>query len=246
MFKVSGRIVILITFMVFGLLISVQFKSTINANKQKENVILDSGELISRIDNEKEIMSRLEAELVNLEKNYETLLESCYKLNTDTSITHIKKELDRVSFRSGMLPVKGAGIVIKLDDAPARKDVDPNLLIIHDQDIRIILNELKKAGAQAISVNSERIIPVSEQVCAGPTIIINDNRYAVPYVINAIGEQDVLYNSIVNCERIGLMIRDKIRVEINKSDEIKIPELSGINLPDKLVLGMEAVKHENQ
>ena len=68
----------------------------------------------------------------------------------------------------------------------------PSWFIIHDYDIRTILNELKTAGAQAIAINGERVVPMSEQICVGPTIIINDNRYPVPYIIEAIGEPDGL------------------------------------------------------
>jgi len=120
-----------------------------------------------------------------------------------------------------------------------------NILIIHDQDLRIILNELKKGGAQAISINGERIMPMSEQVCAGPTILINKNRYTAPYIIKAIGDPDNLYKVMINCNRLGLMIRDKIKVKIDKSDEITIELFKGINEIDKLISGMEVLDNEN-
>jgi len=247
MFRDKNRIIIMIIFLFFGVLISVQFKSTIKANIQKEEAILDAEELIKRIENEEKIKNQLKSEIDNYNNNYEILVKNCYKLNSDTTLCSIKDELDAVRFKSGVISVKGKGVVIKLDDAEARKDVNPNILIIHDQDLRIILNELKKTNFFAFDTETsgERIVPMSEQVCAGPNILINKNRYAAPYIISAIGCPDNLYNTMINCERLGLMIRDKIKVQINKSDEIIIELFSGINDIEKLISGMEVLKHEN-
>ncbi len=245
MFKGRNRIIFMVIFLLLGTLISVQIKSTITAKMKKEEAVLDAEELIKRIENEEKIKKQLMAEIDNYNNNYDVLVKNCYKLSSDTSIGLIKDELDLVKFKSGMVPVKGQGIVIKLDDAEAGKDVDPNILIIHDQDLRIILNELKKGGAQAISINGERIMPMSEQVCAGPTILINKNRYTAPYIIKAIGDPDNLYKVMINCNRLGLMIRDKIKVKIDKSDEITIELFKGINEIDKLISGMEVLDNEN-
>lgn len=101
---------------------------------------------------------------------------------------------------------------------------------------------MKKAGAQAISIKGERVVSTSEVVCAGPTILINGNRYAVPYEICAIGDPDLLYDSLMRSERVALMIEDKIRVEIKKSKDIWVPRFSNIDNIDKYISGLEAVK----
>ena len=154
---------------------------------------------------------------------------------------NLARDWEKVRLTTGLVGVKGPGITIKLDDAPARQPDTPlSWLIIHDQDIKVILNDLKKAGAQAIAVNGERVVPMSEQVCAGPTILINGNRHAVPYVIEAIGDPDALYVSISNSGRIAEMTEFNIRVEITKSKELKLSKFSG--KLDKYISGLEVVK----
>ena len=118
--------------------------------------------------------------------------------------------------------------------------------IITRKDDKIILNDLKKAGAQAISINGERIVAISEQVCAGPTILVNRNRYPVPYIINAIGDPDLLYESLSRSERIALMIEDRIRVEIKKSKEVIVPGFSHSDNLDDFISHLEVVNYENK
>jgi len=103
----------MVIFLLLGTLISVQIKSTITAKMKKEEAVLDAEELIKRIENEEKIKKQLMAEIDNYNNNYDVLVKNCYKLSSDTSIGLIKEELDLVKFKSGMVPVKGQGIVIK-------------------------------------------------------------------------------------------------------------------------------------
>ncbi len=62
------------------------------------------------------------------------------------------------------------------------------LILIHDEDLLKLVNELKAAGAEAITVNEQRVVASTEIRCAGPTISVNNNRISPPYVIQAIGD----------------------------------------------------------
>ena len=55
-----------------------------------------------------------------------------------------------------------------------------------------VINELKAAGAEALSVNEQRLIATSEIRCAGPTVSVNNQRSSPPYVIKAIGDPKTL------------------------------------------------------
>lgn len=199
-------------------------------------------------------VENLKQQLVEEQKEAEQL-----KLSIDENLAakekiikeHLDKESDKdleaewnkVKLIAGITDVKGPGIVIKLDDASARQKDTPVLWqIIHDNDIRTILNILKIAGAQSISVNGERIEPISEQVCAGPTILINRNRYPVPYIINAIGNPDELFAAVNNSEIVAVMMEMKIRVELSKSDAVTIPKFSNTDNISSFISGLEAQK----
>ena len=85
----------------------------------------------------------------------------------------LKKKWESIKIKAGLTEVKGEGIVIILNDSTLKTNENIMLSIIHDSDLLVILNELKKAGSQAIAVNGERVIAKSVQICNGPTIRIN-------------------------------------------------------------------------
>jgi uncharacterized protein YlxW (UPF0749 family) len=99
---------------------------------------------------------------------------------------------------SGMTPLEGPGVIITIDDSAkkAKMENDPNLYLVHDEDILKVVNELRAAGAEALSINGQRLTANSEIRCAGPTISVNNVRSAPPFEIRAIGDKDNLVNSI--------------------------------------------------
>ena len=110
----------------------------------------------------------------------------------------MKKELEKVRMNAGLLAGTGQGVVITLDDSnlPRQPGEDPNLFLIHDEDLLKVINELFAAGAEAVSVNGQRIITNSEIRCVGPTIIINSIKLAPPFIIQAVGDPEILETSL--------------------------------------------------
>ncbi|MGI6778678.1 MAG: DUF881 domain-containing protein [Acetivibrionales bacterium] len=238
------KYIFLMIFLILGLLLSLQFRSTLSASRERVSNTLDVEEIINQIEEEKKIESQLKERIEASLKQKEDFIAAYFEKRNDVDL---KGEWDSIRLKAGLVDVKGPGIIIRLDDAESRIEGDPQFLIIHDQDIRIILNELKNAGAQAISINGERITGMSELICAGPTILINRNRYAVPYVINAIGDPDVLFKTVDSSERIALMRHDRIRVEIKKENEVYVPRFRDIDHIDLInaISGLEVVNNEN-
>ncbi len=238
MFTVNkGKYILLVIFIFFGIVIAIQFKSTLYAKNQTALNSLGAEKLVDQLASEQKEVENLKKSIDENLVLKEQYIKSYMERNYDSNIL---EERNDAKFTAGLVGVKGPGIIIKLDDAAVRRDDTPlNWLIIHDQDIKIILNDLKQAGAQAISINGERVVAMSEQICAGPTILINGNRYSVPYVINVIGDPDILYESISRSDRIAEMVEYDIRVEILKSKEITIPKFSGGIKLDRFITGLE-------
>lgn len=231
------NLVLFVAFIILGMLVAVQFRSTIYLNRQRAQNTLDAERVLEQLNREKAVEADLRGQIEIALSQKEAIEKTFLEENFDRELN---REWEMIRLKAGLVSVKGEGIQITLDDAPAKVGGDPYRLIIHDQDIRIILNELKSAGAQAISINGERIVTTSEQVCAGPIILINGNRYPVPYVINVIGDADRLYESMMESKRINIMKQDKIRVEIKKVSEIIVPGFSG-NIQN-LISGLEEIK----
>ena len=104
------------------------------------------------------------------------------------------QQLNDAKMDAGLVEVTGPGLEITLDDskrASVGKD-DPNNYLIHEQYIRSIFNALWNGGAEAISVNGQRVMTYTEVFCAGSYIQINGTRQMPPYVIDAIGDTNNL------------------------------------------------------
>lgn len=95
-------------------------------------------------------------------------------------------------------PLAGPGVEVVVTDSakPLAKGENPNLAIVHNEDLLRIVNEIKAAGAEAIAINDQRLVESSEVTCAGPTIIVNQTRLAPPFVIRAIGNSDTLFAAL--------------------------------------------------
>lgn len=238
--KNGNRIILFVVFLIFGIVIAMQFKNTMTVKRTAVSNKFSVETLKTKLAKVQEETDELKKAI---DENIAIKNEFIREYVTQQNDGQLEEQWESIKLHTGIVGVKGPGIVIRLDDAPARQPDTPlKLLIIHDSDIKAILNDLKKAGAQAIAVNGERVVPMSEQVCAGPTILINGNRYPVPYVIEAIGNPDELYDSISSSSRIANMTEFDIRIEITKSKEIVLPKFSSSDKLDRYISGLEVVE----
>ena len=168
------------------------------------------------------------------ENNLEELTKKLEKLR-DTSTANgnsseeKQEELKKYNQILGLTDVTGEGIVLTVkDSAQSSNAIDMNNLIIHDSDLRSLVNELSNAGAEAISINDERIVSTTAITCAGNVILINGNKVGSPFTFKAIGNQESLYGAITRAGgyTYGLKARS-IQVETKKSNNIQISRYTG-------------------
>lgn len=156
----------------------------------------------------------------------ETIKKQEYQdsLGTDVEAsTLIEEELKETNILLGLTDVEGPGIEILLTDN-ATKDIDA-------YDLLELVNELRLAGAEAISINGERIIAMSEIVDINYSfIVINGNRISSPYTVKAIGNQTYLESGLT-AKEYGYM--DNIikgngkTATLERKDSITIPKFTG-------------------
>lgn len=98
----------------------------------------------------------------------------------------------------GLTALSGPGMVVTLTDAPRGSDgrypdeVDPDALVVHQQDVQSVLNGLWAGGADAIAVQDQRLITTSAVRCIGNTLLLASRTYSPPFVITAVGDPDRL------------------------------------------------------
>lgn len=161
---------------------------TQTAKQQQENLAKQQGSEVMFKAN-----TDLQRRISQLQKDNAQLVKSA---PSETGrLRTLSTDLQKAQFLAGLTDVKGPGIVVVLNDSkiplpagmPAGALGASPINIIHDTDINQIANEMKAAGAEAISVNDQRLVAVSPVRCAGPTIFVNNTPQTPPYVIKAIG-----------------------------------------------------------
>lgn len=170
-------------------------------------------------------------ELEEAEKELDKIREEATKNNSASE--QIEKEIKLNNNLLGLTKLKGQGIIITLEDDPnaTRETVgvldDVSDYIVHYIDIINVVNELKNAGAEAISVNGQRIVNTTSINCIGNVIKINDEKVNSPFEIKAIG----LPESLVSLDRPGgylEYIKRYVVVTVKKSDEVEIEKYGGL------------------
>lgn len=159
-----------------------------------------------------------------------TKLQNAVAQNSNASES-LNKSLQELKLYAGLTEVVGPGVAVTLKDVhPKGPDEVASLgQIIHDTDVLRVVNELKSAGAEAISVNGRRVGTLSHYRCVGPTILVDDTKIASPVVIRAIGDSDTLFGAM----NLPGGILDDIRqtdpkmVEIQPIQKMRIPPFSG-------------------
>lgn len=164
-----------------------------NIDENTIYVIKNLNEYEKSIEDMRNVVEQLRAQ-VESEKNF---LDSYENSNFLDDIIDINSQIEELKFYNGFTDVRGQGIMMRVSDSTIEDDsIDIMQKIVHDVDITVLLNDLKNAGAEAIDVNGQRIINISEVVCAGPVLSINGVAVPAPFVIRAIGDMDSLYNSV--------------------------------------------------
>ncbi|MGH9042225.1 MAG: DUF881 domain-containing protein [Acidimicrobiia bacterium] len=132
---------------------------------------------------------------------------------------------------AGLVAVEGPGITVVLDDSSLEESPSGNLndLVIHSQDIQAVANALWAAGAEALAVSGQRVVPTSALLCVGNTLLINGTVHSPPYRFVAIGEgleDGLLADPLV--ERFqGDAGRFGLGFEVNESGRVRVPAYRG-------------------
>src|SRR5207244_359054 len=122
------------------------------------------------------------------------------------------------------------GRQVARDDSATRQSPtgNPNDLVIPSQDVQAVVNGLWRAGAEAISINGQRLVSTSAVLCVGNTLLLNGTVHSPPYVISAVGAgadrfegDDLVRRLHQDADAFGL------RFSVSREDELRIPAFRG-------------------
>jgi uncharacterized protein YlxW (UPF0749 family) len=148
-------------------------------------------------------------------------------------VRDLNHRLEQARIAAGLIPLTGTGIVLQLEDsldlvAQGANEVD---YLVGAGDLRTVIDELWTAGAEAIAVNGERIVPSTAVIDVGPSILVNSAYLVPPYQVTALGPRD-LYSRLAASPGFVDFIRARaqgygIRVQFAEPESVDVPAFAG-------------------
>ena len=166
------------------------------------------------------------------EEKYQEILETLTKYKQEASSNsetrkNLEVELENSKLLLGLTDVEGPGIKIILKD-PDSIDEEENQQTVSADELMLIVNYLKDAGAEAISINDQRVVNTTDIVRITDTYIkMNSERISPPFEIRAIGDGEYLKSTLI-----GIGYVDKIKsygqnIQITEENRITIKKYNG-------------------
>ena len=226
--KITVCITIAIACFVLAIVMSMQFK-----------VVKETD--ITSIETMRE--EELRTELANWKKMYKEAQEQYDEKSTklaeykekeqseEESSKLVEKELEQTNMYLGKTDVEGQGITIKIQDVNNQDEntsEEDATKPISAEDLLVVVDYLKLAGAEAISINGERIINMTDIVDVGSNslIFVNQQRILAPYIIKAIGDPTKLESTLLgNGGYVEELRNYGFTVDIDKG-KVSIPKYS--------------------
>lgn len=133
-----------------------------------------------RLSEERERIAALQVETDRLRTN---------QLEGDESASQLLASTEQLGVLTGALPVQGPGVEVVADDAEGS---DSDRTRVLDSDLQRLVNGMWGAGAEAISLNGQRLTNLSTIRLAGDAITVNARSLSPPYTLRVLGDPDTL------------------------------------------------------
>lgn len=206
--------------LLLGVLMAIQFKSVNSAQNQQllQNKRLEElqAEVIARQKTNREL-----SDMYNKLKDAVAALENQMATNDDT-LQRVLEEKRFAETFAGLTEVSGTGILVTVEGLAGGET------LVRDVDLQMVVNELRAAGAQAIAINDERMVAMSEIRQGGVYIVINGRPFPVDgsFTIKAIALKQDLERALTMISGVADSLRFyNLNVVITKADRVVIPRL---------------------
>jgi uncharacterized protein YlxW (UPF0749 family) len=177
----------------------------------------------------------LQQQVASLNKQVSSLTKQV----DDTGVEKLQRQIDTLRGPAGLDEVRGTGLTVTLNDAPKSEiqkvqasGIFPvSELVVHQQDIQAVVNALWAGGAEAMTVQDQRVVSTTGIKCVGNTVVLHGVPYAPPYRISAIGDQSTMLTSLDNSSYIDAyktFIKDhKLGYDVSFGDELTFKAYEG-------------------
>ncbi|MCL6616946.1 DUF881 domain-containing protein [Anoxybacillus ayderensis] len=204
----------------FMLVLSYQMAKKETANRQLERQWNKEYEYREQLIEQQEQNRKLQAELFNKQQRVREIEKEL--ANEEQVYFNLVEDAERLRMYLGKVKVKGKGVEVTLSDASyIPSEANATNYIVHEQHVFQVVNELWIAGASAVAINGQRLSHRSYIVCNGPVIEIDGTQHPAPFVIQAIGDPNVLIPALTIAGGVkDQLTSDHIVVDIVEKSEV--------------------------
>lgn len=229
--NISGRLksinVLIVSFIVagvfIGFLVAAQFQSSVAANTFLVDELNAQQDLLNSFDTDR---VNLKTSIANLRKQIE---DNRKKLELTVENSNLDK-LDKLKLKLGLSRTTGPGIRINLAEGSGKKsDSDANLL--HASDLRDLVNLLRTAKVDGISINGQRLLGSSTINSLGSIILVNKVKVNAPFQIDVVGDSGLITSRLNDQQSypdLYKRIKNKdVSFEVQKVAQLVLPAYDG-------------------
>jgi len=157
----------------------------------------------------------------------------------DAQVSDVQDEVAALRGPAGFQEVHGPALTVVLSDAPKDEidsavesgEVTADQLVVHQQDIQAVVNALWAGGAEAMTLQDQRVISTTGIKCVGNTVVLHGVPYAPPYEITAIGDLTSLRASLDSSDYIAGYKTDveahNLGYEVSTDNDVTMPAYDG-------------------
>lgn len=151
----------------------------------------------------------------------------------DAAVVELNEALKEARLAAGLVEIEGPGLVVRIDDStqPVPPGVAAADYLVTSSDLRDLVVELWQAGAEAISVNGERIAQTTAFTDIGSSILVNSAYLQPPYDLSIIGPPE-MYDRLTTSPRFIEFVRERVQgygLELGflPSEAVVVPAFAG-------------------
>lgn len=176
-------------------------------------------------------VEQLQARVAGLNDEIEELSDQV----ENGSTKQLQNDIDELAVPAGMTAMEGPGLTVTLEDAPKEvrdsAGAQVSSAIVHQQDIQAVVNALWAGGAEAMTIQGQRVVSTTGIKCVGNTVLLHGVTYSPPYVISAIGEPEGMKASLDASPYIQAYLSAvdvwELGWDVEVEDSIEVPAYSG-------------------
>jgi uncharacterized protein YlxW (UPF0749 family) len=194
--RIAWRLVAVVVFVVAGALFVTSSLASGGLDLRASSVT----DLDTVVRQERQRTDDLQQQVATLTREVDRLGKSV----DDAQVSAVQREVAALRGPAGFEEVHGPAITVVLSDAPEEEidravekgEVTADQLVVHQQDIQAVVNALWAGGAEAMTLQKQRVVSTTGIKCVGNTVVLHGVPYAPPYEITAIGDLGSLQLSL--------------------------------------------------